>query len=338
MAGKIRTGLIRCDTHGLWFGPIMAEHDAKLFQRPQDPSKPVTYTWQAGGCHQFFYTRYSDPLHMTAPFVGGFEITKLWDAHREAAEQAAAVFKGVPKICDTPDQCCEDVDLVLIADCNYDGADHLELARPALENGIPTFVDKPFAHTVEDCRTMIELADKHDCPILSMSILRVEPAITWFKNRLPEVGEPNMLTWQGYGTHPAGLVHTTQATQHMFGRGIRTVQALKTPKHTNVFLDYEDNPSAPSKGVFIHTDVGHRPFTALAGSVYGTRDDIHALILGDYQYPNGTAAIVRQIKQMVQIHQASRDIVEDMVEAIAVIQAFQKSENTGRPERVDQFL
>jgi hypothetical protein len=105
-----------------------------------------------------------------------------------------------------------------------------------------------------------------------------------------------------------------------------------------VFLDYENNPAAPSKGVFIHTDVGARPFTALAGSVFGTRDDIHTLIHGDYQYPHGTAEIIRMIATMVETRQTPREYVDDMVEAIAVIQAVQKSQTTGRPERVDQFL
>ncbi len=69
------------------------------------------------------------------PFVGGFEITRVWDAERDVAEQTRRVFLDVPEICDSPDQCSDDVDLVLIANCNLDGKDHLEFALPGLEKG-----------------------------------------------------------------------------------------------------------------------------------------------------------------------------------------------------------
>ena len=212
MAKLIRTGLIRCDTHGLWFGPIMAEHDPLLLQRPMDSREEHSYSWQAGGIHMFFYANYGDPTQMTVPHVGGFEITKLWDSDPAAAEQAKAIFHGKPEICDTPDQCSDDVDLVMICDCNFDGSDHLQLATPGLEKGVPTYVDKPFADTVVNCRKMIDMATRRRTPIFTASILRLEPAFEQFRSRLPEVGEVNFATFGGYGTAPAGLVHTVSVT------------------------------------------------------------------------------------------------------------------------------
>ena len=50
--------------------------------------------------------------------------------------------------------------LVFISNCNWDGADPLELATPGLEKGILTYVDNPFADTVASCRTMVNLAKK----------------------------------------------------------------------------------------------------------------------------------------------------------------------------------
>ena len=120
MTAPIRVGLIRCDTHGLWYGPMMASHDPLVFQRPKpnvdDPNN--VYSWQSGGIHMFFYAQYGLPTTMTVPFVGGFEIVRLWDVDRDAAEQAKAVFHGVPEVCDSPEQCSDDVDLVFISDCN----------------------------------------------------------------------------------------------------------------------------------------------------------------------------------------------------------------------------
>jgi predicted dehydrogenase len=53
-----------------------------------------------------------------------------------------------------------------------DGSAHLERARPFLEAGIATWVDKPFASSLEDANEMVELAEKSGAPIFSCSSLR----------------------------------------------------------------------------------------------------------------------------------------------------------------------
>jgi len=338
---KIRVGLIRCDTHGLWYGPLMAEHDPLVLQRPMDPREPHNYTWQAGGCHKFFYSFYADPTRMTVPFVGGFEITKLWDKHRAAAEQAKAVFFGKPKVCDTFEECSDDVDLVFISDCNLDGADHLQLATPGLKKGVPTFIDKPFSDSVAGARRLMALAKKHKAPMFSLSILGAEPAVTRFRNRIPEVGTVNFATLSGYGTHPAGLVHTTSAAQHLFGTGIKTVDVLQAREQTLVHLDWGDRAgknNIPLHGLTIHTNVGQRPLTALALSIFGDKTDIHEMMLGDYVYADGTAEIIKMIKKMVNTGKSPEGLMDGVVESIAVIQAFKKAEKTGKTVRVSEFL
>ena len=65
MAKKIRVGLIRCDTHGMYYGPQMEEHDPVLFDQPVPINKHARYTWERGGNHFYFYTCYSDPTQQT---------------------------------------------------------------------------------------------------------------------------------------------------------------------------------------------------------------------------------------------------------------------------------
>jgi len=322
----------------MWYGPLMAKHDPMLLQRPPGcGEKEDSYSWQRGGLHMFFYAGYGDPMEMTVPFTEGFEIVKLWDVDRRAAEQSRAILLDVPEVCDTPDQCSDDVDLVMVCDCNYDGSDHLELATPGLEKGVATYVDKPFADTVVNCRKMLDLAKQNDTPIFSASILRFQHEFVKFADRIQEIGEVNLATFSGYGTNPAGLVHTTSVTQLMFGSGISTVQVMDNPKQTAVWLDYDDNPKAPKHGVMIHTQMGDRPRTGLAASVFGSLGDIHTLVLGDQQYPHGSAEILKTIKKMVETGQNPVEL-DDMVEAIAVIETFKKAQKSGQPERVEQFL
>jgi len=337
MSNLIRVGIIRCDTHALWFGPLMAEHDARVFQRPVDPGLPHSHSWQRGGSHRFLYTNYGDPLELTAPFVGGFAITKLWDEERHVAEQAAAVFFNKPHICDCFEEVSDGVDLVFIASCNFDGTEHLKLASPGLKKGVATFVDKPFADTVADARHILEIARKHQAPVFSLSILRVEPVLAQFRSRIPEVGEVNFATLHGYKTHPAGLMHTVSAIQHLFGPGIETVRVLTAPNQTSIFFDYGGKAGAPKHGIMLNTHVGVRPGGAMSMSILGTQGEIHGIVPGDRQYVDGTAEIIRMIKQMVATRQTPA-IMEQVVETVAVIEAFRKAQSTGAVVRVDEFL
>ena len=72
--GKIRVGLIRCDTHGMYYGPQMAKHDPALFDLPTPWEPDPRHSWMRGGNHYYFYTNYGDPRQMTAPVVEGFEV------------------------------------------------------------------------------------------------------------------------------------------------------------------------------------------------------------------------------------------------------------------------
>ena len=189
MSDVIRVGLIRCDTHGMWFGAQMDEHDPLLFAQPMPVEDEMLYSWQRGGVHYYFYTIFCNPTQMTAPSVEGFRITKVWDEDRRSAEMFSRVFYGRPKVCDRFDQVSDDVDLVFIADCNYDGSDHLELARPGLEKGVSTFIDKPIARNLDDGLTIMALAAKHKANVLSLSILQTNPAVAQIVKRREEVGQ-----------------------------------------------------------------------------------------------------------------------------------------------------
>ena len=173
MSDVIRVGLIRCDTHGMWYGAQMDAHDPLLLRQPMPVEDEMLYSWQRGGVHYFYYTIFCNPTRMTAPRVEGFRITKVWDEDRRSAEMFSRVFHGRPKVCDSFDQVSDDVDLVFVADCNYDGSDHLELARPGLEKGVPTFIDKPIARNLDDSLTIMALAAKHGANVLSLSMLPI---------------------------------------------------------------------------------------------------------------------------------------------------------------------
>ena len=241
----IRVGLIRCDTHGAYYGALMAPHDPLRLRSPLTAGAPARYSWQTGGAHFYFYTNYADPGQMTVDFVGGFRLARVWDEYPDAAASLAAVFDDPPRVCRSFAEASDDVDLVFIADCNGDGSDHLSLARPGLEKGVATFVDKPLAYTIEEARAIVELAAERGAPFASASILQALPAAAQFGDRLEEVGELQFGTVQGGGLTLAGQIHTVCLALHIFGDGVRGVRAMGDGAPHTIHLDYGQRPDRP---------------------------------------------------------------------------------------------
>ncbi|MEN8228848.1 MAG: Gfo/Idh/MocA family oxidoreductase [Bacteroidota bacterium] len=345
-SGKpIRVGLIGCDSHGMWFGPQMQKHDPVLLSSPLSMKqsgkytwqldKPGNYTWMHGGVHYYFYTSYPEPTIMTAPFVEGFEIVKVWDKDRTAAELAAKIFNSSPEVCDSYEAVSDDVDLVFIADCNWDGSDHLKLATPGLKKGVPTFVDKPFAHRMEDVVAMLDLAEENNAPIMSLSIIQTLPETREFASRLAELDQVNFGTIQGGGTKRAGLIHTICYALAVYGPDVESVSALVTPNHTSIHLNWGDRPDRPKQGVMINCDIGRTWHGSMHMSAYGPggRGAIHNQGVGSWEYPQGSAEILRLVKKMVETGKPQGP-VNQLIEAVAIADAADVAMQAGTSQLV----
>src|SRR5205085_10884266 len=112
---------------------------------------------------------------------------------------------------------------------------------------------------------------------------------------------------------------------------------VNAPNQSSILLDYGSRPGTPKHGVMINTDVGPRPGGALAISVLGSEGEIHTIVPGDRQYVDGTAEIIKMIKHMMKTRKTP-PIMDQVVETIAIIEAFRKARDTGKPARVADFL
>jgi len=328
-AQPIRVGLIRCDTHGAYYGALMDDHDPLRLQRPLVEGTTGRHSWQTGGAHYYFYTSYADATRMTVDAVDGFSLTKVWDEHPDTAECLAAVFTRPPQVCERFEDVSDDVDLVFIADCNGDGSDHLALARPGLEKGVATFVDKPMAFDLADARQLVATAAGHGAPLASISILRAVPDATRFSHRLEEVGALQFGTVQGGGMSLAGQIHTISLAQHIFGNGIAGVRAMGDDGPSTIHLDYGGRDDRPVQGVTLSCDVGAVWHCAFHASAYGPAGAIHSPPMGDFVFPFGAAEILRQVREMVRSGRPPA-LAKDMLEAVAVAQAARQSHRTGQ--------
>lgn len=328
MQNPIRVGLIRCDTHGAYYGALCARHDPLKLQLPLPVDQTPRYSWQHGGAHFYFYTDYADPRNMTVDFVEGFTLARVWDEDRAAAECLADVFIDRPMVCDDFNEVSDDVDLVFIADCNGDGSDHLILARPGLEKGVATFIDKPMTFTTSDADALIRLSNEHRAPMTSISILRTLPAAARFARRIDEVGPLQFGSVQGGGPAMAGHVHAVSLAIAVFGNGIERVRAMGDTSLQTVHLNYGERPDRPAKGVTLSCDAGAAWHCAFHASAFGPGGAIHSPPLSDWDFPFGASAILRIIKNMVETR-TSPAIGADMYEAVAVCEAARKAQETG---------
>jgi predicted dehydrogenase len=326
----IRVGLIRCDTHGAYYGALMAAHDPLRLRTPLAAGATARYSWQAGGAHFYFYTDYGDPGHMTVDAVDGFRLTRVWDEHADAAECLAAVFDEPPLVCSSAEKVSDDVDLVFIADCNGDGSDHLQLARPGLEKGVATFVDKPLAFTTDEARSIVTLAADNDAALASASILQVLPGVTQFSRRLAEVGELQFGAIQGGGLTLAGQIHTICVALQVFGNGVLGVRAMGAAGPDTIHLDYGPaREQRPVRGVTLSCDVGAVWHCAFHVSAHGPAGAIHSPPLGDFVFPFGAAAILRQVRDVMNEGKVATFLAQ-MLEAVAIAEAARQSHATGK--------
>jgi predicted dehydrogenase len=78
------------------------------------------------------------------------------------------------------------VDAVFVA--TRDGATHRTLAEPLLRAGLPVWVDKPFATTLDDARTMIDTARRSAGLVWSRSALRFAAGVRRAAERATDGG------------------------------------------------------------------------------------------------------------------------------------------------------
>ena len=119
----------------------------------------------------------------------GARVVKIWDPDKAAARALADVC-GIATVTDTPEQCSDGVDAVLIID-DGSGAQWKYAERP-LRKGVPTFCDKPLAMTAREAAAVARLVRETKTRFMSASSLRFVPDIIKLRAELPQLGEVHL--------------------------------------------------------------------------------------------------------------------------------------------------
>jgi predicted dehydrogenase len=126
------------------------------------------------------------------------------------------------------------------------GHRHLEFAEPALRRGLPTYIDKPLANSIDDARRIAQLAAEHDAPCYSASSLRFAREI----GELDHAAVGDLVAIDAYGPGelhdlmPGVLfygVHTIEMVDAIWGPGVRRVSAEHHEDRDLIRLVYDDD-------------------------------------------------------------------------------------------------
>lgn len=135
--------------------------------------------------------------------VPGARVTHIWCRERNISESIAS-SSGIDTVVDELVDMVGQVDAVILG--RDDPENHVAMARPFIEAGIPIFIDKPLAYSREDLEWFAEQYRKGRF-IMSCSSMRYANECRIAKQELSALGPIELVTavgkkdWKKYGIH-----------------------------------------------------------------------------------------------------------------------------------------
>jgi predicted dehydrogenase len=224
---------------------------------------------------------------------------------------------GIPLV-DKPEEMLGQIDGVLIE--SVQGSMHLGRAKPFLEAGLPCFIDKPFANSVEEALQIVELSTRHRAPVFSSSSLRYAPEVV----NLKDGGKAGAIV--GAHVHgPAGLHEGNPGLLHYGIHAVEMLFTLMGPGCERVACHHQDGGEV----VIGHWREGR--LGSLRGLRAGHSGSFGYVAYGDKGVASsavGTQFIYRELlKQIVRFMQSKESPVSprETVEIISFMVAARRS-------------
>lgn len=170
--------------------------------------------------------------------IPGARVTHVWtDNPEEARKVSKASF--IDNVVEKPEDVIGKVDAVCIAtDIGYE---HVERARPFIDAGVPTFIDKPLADNKNDLLQFIRWY-RQGKPILSTSCMRYAVEIEELKKaaigRLCVATGLTCKTWARYG------IHALEGLYQITGPGFVSVRDVGQMDRHTVLLKHVSGAEA----------------------------------------------------------------------------------------------
>jgi len=243
---------------------------------------------------------------------------------KEAMEQG-----GIPEMVKDPMEMMGKID-ALIVDHRH-AKYHLAAALPFVKEGIPTFIDKPFCYRVEEGALFLEIAREHGTPVTSYSSIAHSDATLDIKAQLAGLGEINQLIRSGpveldspYGGVFFYGPHIVQPLQYMFEQKVEKVRITNNGANSGANLVFANGMLASL--VFTTKKYCWQTFVETNDGIV----ELHSRVEEKTPPKSDTdmVAMFRTGKEP-RSHQ-------HILEGVAVLEALEKSVDSGQWEWVEQ--
>lgn len=255
--------------------------------------------------------------------------THLWGETPQLA--AASAEKGrIPVIVDHWRDMLGQVDGVMID--HRDGAHHYESARFFISHGMPVFIDKPVTCDLRQARSLFTLAAKKGTPVSTFSGVPLQRDFRVFQQKLEDIGDIQAVNTSGpseidgpYGGIFFYGFHQVDVIVELMGTEAQTVSLQRSGPNGIVTIAFSGGRIATmhclaNGGIFHWTVCGQ-------GRAVSLEQPIRPAF-----YLENARAIERLIRVGEQAWSHQR-----MLAPIAILQALQKSLDSGRVEKVSRI-
>lgn len=231
-------------------------------------------------------------------------------------------------ILDTPEQVAEQSDAILLT--AVDGRVHQELLAKVVGYGKPIYIDKPFAVSSAHANAMVELADKHQVPLMSASSIRCSDFVNQILQQEDKgavigadcFGPMNIQETQG-GLYWYGI-HSVDALYRIMGKGCIQVTATTNEDYEFVVGVWKDGR--------VGTVRGNRKGNNNFGASIHFEKETESTIINRQERPI-YASLLEQVMVFFTTGQPTIPI-DETVEAIRFIEAANESRRTGKTVRL----
>lgn len=254
--------------------------------------------------------------------IPGARLTWVWGGELRADQPDAATLAerySIERIAGEPMECLPDTDLVLVVDDTGQGGNHVPLARPFVQAGIPTFVDKPMSLSVSEARSLFTLAERTKTPVTSSSALRYAKEVAEQRDAIASLGKLSSITSVGPGEWYYYGVHAVEQLFLVTGSGVEWVQRFSWPSRDVAVLSYGDG--GPTAVVQTLRDAKY----TFELTLYGENGKL-AIEIADFD-----AFYTRQVEAAVEMARTRRAPIEpaETLELLAVLAAGELSGERG---------
>lgn len=172
----------------------------------------------------------------------GVDVHYIWGETEDFAKNAMEKGK-IPNMVKDPKEMLGKID-ALIVDHRH-AKYHLEAARPFVEAGIPTFIDKPFCYRVNEGKKFLSMAREKGTPITSYSTVAHSEATLDIKKQIENLGEISHVITTApadFDSQYGGIffygVHSVQPLMYIFGDDIKKVRATREGENATASLAF----------------------------------------------------------------------------------------------------